>query len=155
MDNLTIIEQLNNIYYKEEWWQSHKETLAGITNYHQTMMDKGNLICHIENGEVLGYVEMWFINFEQFGRIVCREEFIAPLENTTDGNICYLANTWIKPEYRNNCVYKKLKVKFFQISHKCDYFVGEALRKRTQPIKVFKKSELIGRLFKEGVTENG
>ena len=145
----TIVEQLNEVYFREEYWQSHNETPAGITNYHQIMLDKGNILCYVENGILLGYVEVWFINFEQFGRIICHEPFIAPLENVTDGNIAYLANTWIKPEYRNNSVYRKLKVRFFEISHHCEYFVGEALRKHTQPIKVFKKADLAGRLYKE------
>ena len=142
----TIVEQLNEVYWKSEWWQSHNETPAGITNYHQAMLDKENIITYVLNGELLGYVEHWNINFEQFGRLICHEKFIAPLENTTDGNICYVANTWIKPEYRNSFVYKELKYKFFEQNSHCEFYVGEALRKKHCPIKVFKRSEIWGKI---------
>lgn len=148
---MTTVEQLNKVYFTEEWWQSHSETPAGITNYHQGMLDKGNIITYIKDGELLGYVEVWFINFEQFGRLICGDTFIAPFEDTQNGNIAYLANCWIKEEYRRSQVTNLLKIQFFRKCSHCDYFVGEALRKRTQPIKVFKKSELVSRLFKEGV----
>lgn len=149
---LTIVEQLNKIYDKYEWWQSHKETLAGITNYHQAMLDKGNLICYIIEGEVLGYVEVWRINYEQFGRLICHEKFVAPFEDTIHGNIAYVSNVWIREDKRKSEVTEFLKKEFFKRNHHCDYFVGEALRKTSsQPIKVFKKSELSGKLFKEGL----
>lgn len=145
---LTIVGQLNNIYFQEEWWQLHSETLAGITNYHQAMIDKGNIICYVEDGIVLGYCEFWRINFEQFGRLICHQPFIAPFENTTDGNLCYVANVWIHKDYRRGKVFKDLKERFFKLNSHCDLFVGEALRKKTQPIKVLTKKEFFG-LIKE------
>ena len=112
----TLIDQLNEVYYKEEWWQSHKETWCGITNYHQAMLDKGNLIVYVEDGILLGYCEFWRISFEQFGKLICHEKFIAPFENTTDGEICYVANAWIHPDHRQGVVYKRLKSKFFRLN---------------------------------------
>lgn len=146
--DLTIVSQLNNIYFKEEWWQSHTETLAGITNYHQTMIDKGNIICYVDSGIVLGYCEFWRINFEQFGRLICHQPFIAPFENTTDGNLCYVANVWVQKEHRRGKVIKDLKERFFKLNSHCEFFVGEALRKKTKPIKVLTKKEFFG-LHKE------
>lgn len=147
----TIVQQLNDIYNKEEWWLPHTETPAGITNYHQAMLDKGNIICYVDNGSILGYCEFWRIDFTQFGRLICGDRFIAPFENTTDGNICYVANVWIQKEHRQGKVFNDLMKRFFRLNYHCDYFVGEALRKKTAPIKVFKKSELVSKLFKEGV----
>ena len=147
---MTLIEQLNDVYYKEEWWQSHKETWCGITNYHQAMLDKGNLIVYVEDEKLLGYCEFWRINFEQFGRLVCHEDFIAPFEDTTSGKICYLANTWIDPLHRRTNVYKELRNRFFKLNYHCDYFTGETKRKRTQLISVFKRKDLRSKLFKKG-----
>jgi len=114
------------------------------------MLDKGNLIVYVEDGILLGYCEFWRISFEQFGKLICHEKFIAPFENTTDGEICYVANAWIHPDHRQGVVYKRLKSKFFRLNCRCKYFVGQALRKKTQPVKVFKRSGLRSRLFKEG-----
>lgn len=138
----SIVQQLNDIYYNEEWWQSHNETVEGITLYHQTMIDKGNLLYIERDGKLLGYVEFWLINFEQFGKLVCHEHFSAIHEDTTTGNISYVANTWIAKDYRRSWVYKSLRNLYYKCSNKCEYFVGNALRKKTQPIKVFKRSEM-------------
>lgn len=121
---MTIVGQLNKIYFEEEWWQSHKETLAGITNYHQTMIDKQNLICYVENGEILGYYEIWKVNWKQLKSILKNKTFIAPFEDTLSGNICYLANLWVKKDCRKNYVFKKLKRIFNIHTESCDYFVG-------------------------------
>ena len=121
---MTIIEQLNKIYFTEEWWQSHKETSAGITNYHQTMLDKGNIVCYLEGGRVLGYYEIWKVNWKQLKLILKNKEFIAPFEDTNGGNICYLANLWIRNDYRKTFVFTVLKRMFNIQTKDCRYFVG-------------------------------
>lgn len=137
-----IIEQLTNIYYTQEWWQKNKLPFEEAVKYHARLFEKGRIIVYEEEGKVLGYVESWRINYEQFGRIICHNGFSAYLENVNDGNICYVANCWIHPEWRGGNVYKALRLKFFQQNHTCDYFVGEALRKKTQPVKVFKRTDI-------------
>lgn len=146
----SIPEQLTDIYLNQENWHNKKLSYEQSVSYFDKLLDKKNILIYEVNDEVLGYVEFWRISFEQFGRLVCHERFCADIENTTDGNICYVANTWIHPDYRNGIIYKMLKRRFFVTNYKCDYFVGEALRKKTQPIKVFKKNDLVSRLFKEG-----
>ena len=146
---MTIVEQLNEVYWKEEWWQPHNETPAGITNYHQWMLDRGNIICYVEDGKLLGYCEFWRINFTQFGRLVCHTHFSAPFEDTLNGNICYVANAWIDKKYRMGKVYKDLRDRFFKLNCHCDFFVGEALRKKTQPIKVFTRKDFYDKYTKE------
>jgi hypothetical protein len=86
------------------------------------------------------------------------ETFHATHENVETGKICYLANTWIEKSHRNSWVYKQLKLDFFRQNWDCEYFVGEARRKKTAPLKVFKKSEIMS-LMKmknlEGVINHG
>ena len=50
---MTIVEQLNKIYYTYEWWQSHEETPESISSYHQSMINKGNIICYTDSDIVL------------------------------------------------------------------------------------------------------
>ena len=106
------------------------------------MIDKGNLLYIEQKGILLGYIEFWFINYEQFGRLVCHEHFSAVHEDTTTGNISYVANTWIHKDYRRSWVYKSLRNLYFKANAHCKYWVGSALRKKSQPIKVFGRSKL-------------
>ena len=147
---LGIIEQLIEIYYKEEWWHQEKKSYTQAVNYYNVLLKKGNILYYEIEGRVVGYVEFWRINFEQWGKIVCHEKIYIDIEDISNGNICYVTNVWINKEYRNTDVVKTLTLNFFKQNYRCDYFVGEALRKKTQPIKVFKRSELHSKLFTGG-----
>lgn len=146
----SIVEQLVDIYYREEWWQSHSMTREQAIRYHRKMIETGNLVYYEEDGKVLGYYEAWKLNYEQFGRIICHERFTADGEDVQSGNICYLANVWIDKNYRNSGVFKVLMHIFYRQNYHCEYYVGEALRKKHSPVKVFKRADLKSRLFKEG-----
>jgi len=148
----TIPEQLVEIYLNKEWWVREEDKLPYNTalRYYTKLYNQGNiLVCEI-NEEVVGYVEFWKINFEQFGRIICHAKFCGDGEDIQNGNLAYVANVWIAPEHRNSWVTKKLKIDFYKNTHNCEFFCGQATRKKTQPVKVFKKSELHSKLFTEG-----
>ena len=147
-----IPEQLTEIYLHKEWWVTEEGKLTPeiAYKYYDKLYKQGNIIICELDGEVLGYVEFWRINFEQFGRIICHTDFCGDSEDILSGNIGYVANVWIKPECRRSWVTKILKIKFYRNTHVCDYYCGMATRKKTQPVKVFKKSDLSSKLFKEG-----
>jgi ribosomal protein S18 acetylase RimI-like enzyme len=145
-----IIDELLDVYYKNEYWHQNKMPEEEARKYHKKLLEQGNIIPYVDNGNLLGYVEFWRINFEQFGKIICKVPFSAYLQNVTDGNIAYLANVWINPEFRHSGVIKALKMKFFAANYKCEYFVGEALRKRTQPVKVFKRRDILKQGVRDG-----
>jgi len=151
MERSSIIDALVDIYLNQEYWHRKKLSKEKAYDYFNRLVYTGNIITHIQGGELVGYVEFWRITFGQFGRIICHSPFSAYQEDVQNGNIAYVANTWIKPEYRNTQVYKALKLAFFQATYMCDYFVGEALRKKHRPVKVFKRSDFMGKYInKEG-----
>lgn len=116
--------------------------------YFQEMILRGNILAEVNDKDgLLGYVEHWRINFDQFGRIICKAPFWTMEENTTDGNIAYLANIWIKSEYRHTFVLKQMESAFFDANNSCEYYAGMAQRKRTGLVKCFKKSELKSSMF--------
>ena len=138
-----IIKQLTQIYLNEETWHKKKLSYEDSIEYHRKMIEKGNIFYVLGNyGIVLGYCESLRVNFEQWGRLVCHAPFYSYDENTTDGNICVVHNVWIEKDFRNSYVVKELRTKFFQLNKHCEYFVGSALRKKTQPIKVFNRAKL-------------
>lgn len=141
-----LVEQLLDIYYKGEWW--HKTFLPPeeARKYFTHLLDKGNIIIYEINGKILGYVEFWRINYEQFGRIICGEEFSAYLEEVTNnGPICYLSNIWINPDFRNGSVLKLLRGMFFFANQNMDYFVGQSKTKKSEPIKVLRRPEFMSK----------
>jgi hypothetical protein len=114
------------------------------------MLGRNAIIIYQQEDMVLGYFEVWLINFEQFGRLVAHAPFNQIDEDIISGNLAYVANTWIHPDFRQGAVYKILRNRFFLKCCKCDFFVGSALRKKTQPIKVFTRLQLHSKLFVEG-----
>ena len=146
---MNTIEQLNDIHQKEEFWLKKKMPEEESLRYHSTMHERGNIVTAERDGKVVGYFEVWKINFEQWGRIVCHAPISGYLEDVQSGNIAYVANVWIDKAYRQGSVVKELKKKFFETTYMCDYFVGQALRKTaSQPVKVFKKEDLVSRFYK-------
>jgi hypothetical protein len=90
----TAISQLWDIYNTKEDW--HKKRLTEEEFYHYTfrLINTNNLFYELVNNKVTGYVEVWRINYEQFGRISCGEKFYVYDENITDGCIAYISNMW-------------------------------------------------------------
>ncbi len=147
----TIVEQLVNNYLSDnEWWHKNKLFREEATKYFDKLLKNGNILYYALQGKLVGYVEFWRLNFEQWGRIVCHVPFSAYHEDVEHGNICYVANVWIDKQYRHGRVMKILKYWFFKMNRDCEFFVGEALRKKTQPIKVFSYKEFINKYLKEG-----
>jgi len=145
-----IIKQLVDAYYKNEYWHKTRMPYTEAVRYHNKLFTQGNIVIYEELGIILGYYEVWRINFEQFGRIICREHFSSFWEDVDSGNVAYVANAWIDKDFRKGRVANYLIKQFFKQNHHCTHYCGSALRKKTQPIKVFKKSELSSKLFKGG-----
>jgi len=143
-----IVEQLVEIAQKYETSYKGEHSYAHDYAYHNAMLAKRNIITYTQDGIVLGYFEVWFLNFEQFGRLVVHAPFNQLDEDIVNGNIAYVANTWIHPDFRKGAVYKILRNRFFNMCNKCEYYCGSALRKKTQPIKVFKVKDLVSKIYK-------
>ena len=144
----SIASQLTDIYYKYETWHPFKLSYEDALMYHTKLFNQGNIQVYERDGIVLGYFEVWFINFEQFGRLVCHVPFVSMDEDILSGKLAYVAKTWIHPDFRSGVIYKVLRNRFFNMCNHADYYCGSALRKKTQPIKVFKVKDLKSKLFK-------
>lgn len=145
---MDIVEQLIDFHHRESW---HKNGISDdvLRVYFKSVLSKGRILLCMDGERILGYCESWRINFEQLGRILCGAVFCADGENINDGNIAYVANAHILPEYQDGWVYKFLKDAFLKQNYACEYFVGEARRKKHQPFKCFKRRELIKNYLEE------
>ena len=144
---MILPELLADCYLNHQPWQEFYMPRQDAIGYFLKMIDRGNIISICDEDNLLGYMEFWRLNYEQIGRLMCHAPFWTYEENTTDGNLCYVANIWIKPERRQGQVFKAIEQIFFNINHSAEYYCGFANRKKTKPFKVFKKSDLKSALF--------
>lgn len=109
----------------------------------QHLLDRNRIIAQLEGDEIIGFVESWRINFEQLGKTICYPGYAKDFKDwdINNGNICYLSNVVIHPKWRFKEVYKYLKNEFFIQNYACEFFIGQAYRKRHQPLKVFTRQE--------------
>lgn len=142
----SLTDQLVRIYLDEEGWHKSKLSEDESKKYFDRLIEKKRIFTiQTDDGTLIGYFESWRVNFEQFGRIVCSDQFSAYSEDVETGNICYLANVWIKKEFRDGNTYKLMKAKFIEQNYSCEYFVGEARRKSCAPLKVFKRKDFLAK----------
>lgn len=138
---MSVVEQLLDIYSLETWHDTRMPYLDALA-YHDILLENGAITVAMENTMVLGYIEVWKINFEQLGRIMCGENFSAIHEDIYNGNIAFLANMWIRPEFRLGWVIKYLRLKFFGKYGDCRFYTGKTTKRSTAPFQVFRKDKL-------------
>ena len=136
-----IIEQLLNIYYNEEWWHDTRLNRNSAFNYHNKLVQQGNIQIYQELGIVLGYYEVWFINKKQLKDIVMGKPFSPILQDISHGNIAYLANLWIDDKFRKGKVFKELYKRFFKHIAHCEMVAGLE-QPRKGRLRVFKNRRI-------------
>lgn len=136
-----VLDELLRIYENEENWHTTKLTPELARKYHETLLGLERILYYSYENQILAYVESWHINYTQLGRIVCKEYFDPCVEDIASGNICYVANVWVDKRFRKTEIIKELKLAFFRQNYACEYFIGERISKKAQPIKVFKRQE--------------
>lgn len=96
----------------------------------------GNIVTIVEDDELKGYIEVWRLNYEQLGRLMCGETIFAFDENITTGEIAYVNNGWIAETYRNKEICKHLERMFIDKFKDCKY-VARKRYKYNETFKVY------------------
>jgi len=139
-----IARQLTRIYLDEEDWHDEKLSKPEAIRYHKRLIEKGSIIQCTCGKRLVGYIEVWKVNFEQFGRLVCNTPFSAVEEDVENGNIGWVGNIWVEPEYRHKGVFKAMRKEFIKMCKTCDYYAGRALTKDGK-VKLFNRRKHNGR----------
>ena len=122
---MNIVIQLLNIYYTQELWHNKYLPLPEAIRYYNHLLNKGNLIYQTDDkGEIMGYLEFFKIDYDQFRKLAENKGFPVLEENISDGNICWISDVFIDEKHRNNSVYKNLKGSLFNAAKNCEYFAG-------------------------------
>ncbi len=140
---MNISKQLTHIYLNQEDWHRFKLPEEEANQYHERLLMQGNIITYVENDELLGYLEFWRINFEQFGRLVCDVPILTDVEDITTGNIAYINNMWITPDKRNGHVFAILGESFLYQNKDAKFFATFRRQKYSYPLKVYSREDLI------------
>lgn len=131
-----LAEQLTFIYEQVETWHKIRLSTADANVYHERLLMQGNIVTIVEDGVLKGYIEVWKINFEQLGRLLCGISVYVYDENITDGNIAYINNGWIAEDYQNTDMARKLEAKFTEQFKDCIY-VARKRQKYSEAFKVY------------------
>lgn len=123
---------------------------AHLRSYLWQLIDRGNIFWACDGDKVVGVCETWRVDYDLLGRMVCKQAVVVDAEDTESGNIAYVCNVWIHPDYRKGKTVLKMKREWYKRFHDCEYFCGHAQRKSVGMYKVFKKEDLKSNLFKFG-----
>lgn len=128
----------NNYLSDNEPWHKHKLSEQEANEYHERLLMQGNIITIIKDNELKGYLEIWKINYEQLGRIMCGLPVYALEENITDGNIAFVNNGWID---HGEYIYKNLLFQMKERFSDCEY-VARRRFKYNENFKVYPMGQL-------------
>ena len=137
---IPILDQLWHIYQTEELWHEIRLPEQDFKGVKQYLIDKGLLWVEVHNGIVVGYMEVWKLQYAQWGRISCGELLYTYDEDLVSGNIAYIANLWISEAHRgsNNdgfTLIDDMQDKFVSIFGSCKYVALK--RKHGLPYRVY------------------
>lgn len=140
---MTIPEQLTYIYRNYENWHKSKLSEEESNEYHERLLMQGNILTYVKDGELKGYIEYWCITPEQLGRIITNQPILTDVEDILNGQIAYINNMYIDPEYRNGEAFDMLSTMFLVKNKDADVFVACQNLKRHKPIQVYSREDLI------------
>jgi hypothetical protein len=153
-----LLEQ-SRLDYKKlvEFYRKYNLVPSGLSNreledYFRLLDGRGNLIVEMIDGEIVGFCEHWCINYEQLGRILVHGLIDARDENTQNGDIAFVANVAVHPDYEGKIIFEKMKVRYFMDNFNCKYFCGDSRRKKHHhTYNVYKRSDLINKYLTQEV----
>ena len=149
VEAIPVLEQLYLIYVEQETWHKTRLNKPDFFNYTDKLIRQGNIFFVLDEDRVVGYTEVWKIDFNQFGRIICGEVFAAGEEDVLNGTLGYVANVWTDQEYRQGFgtmkgVVKQMRKMYYEFTADVEYHVGMALRKNAHMVKTFRADKLKG-----------
>ena len=151
---MNLLDQLLEFYFKYDKFQDTYLSQERASQIYQILLDRDRIsYCLDQSGDLVGYGESWRINYDNFGRLICGHNLYKTLEqeDIEHGNIAYVSNVTIHPDHRGSGIIQFLKLDFFKKNYMCDYFVGQALRKKHQPVKVFARQQFYDKFIKTTV----
>ena len=124
--------------------------------YFARMDYRKNLIMEYDTEfNIIGYCEFWRINCEQLGKIMVYGASNINEEETTSGEIAFVANVAVHPEHKRY-VFKSMKAKFFLMNYNCKFFCGDSRRRvHHHTFNIYPRTEMISKYLTTEVINHG
>jgi len=139
---MDIIERITYIYEnnlpKCPIMLPHSE---GIQYFTRLMMN-GNIITYIQDGELLGFIEYWRVNMEQFGRICCNLTLTHD-EDLNSGEICLITRMYIIPDMRNAHTFIHLGSQLLAKNRDADFYAAMQFHKKHKPLQIYTRDQIL------------
>lgn len=135
------IEQLVSIYLDKQQTHDNKLSAKEAHKYFSKLLHN-NIITYENDGIIIAYVEYWILNYEQLGRVICREPFCAIEEDIRNGDVCLIADLWLEESYRQTSIVKLLKNEVRLKNWHRKYYVGDRIKNNKRCIHIQKIREV-------------
>lgn len=136
--NIQITNIYQNILPKCKIMLSHDES----DQYFERLLMNGNIITYVVNGELLGFLEFWRINNEQFGRLCCNIT-LAHDEDLLNGNIALITRMWITPTLRNGETFLNIGREFLERNKNSTHYAAMQYQKNHKPLQIYTREEIL------------
>jgi len=139
------LDYLLDTYFNKEDW--HKERLSPESAevfYRRQLEEKNIVFLKSSNSEkILGYLEIWWLDKEQLGRIINQKEFNAFNEDLSEGKFVFVASAYIEEGHRNRKHLHRLN-QMMKDQHKDRPYIGIIYENGhdTGNFKFYKKGEI-------------
>ena len=141
---MRLAEELTEFVWEHDVVQDKSVPKEVVIRIFQILLNKNRIIYQRNpQGDLVGFIESWRINYQQLGWKLCHSAQHPNLDmwDIETGNICYLANIVIAEDQRMGSLMRFLKTEFLRQNYMCDYFIGEAVRKKHRPVKVYSRQD--------------
>lgn len=135
-----ILNQLWEIYNKCENWHQYRLTEEDFKSVKKYLIEKNCLFVEMINNEVIAYCETWCITYSQWGRITCDEMLYTYDEDLKGGNIAYISNLWINPDYQNSKLIESMTSRFTNLYGHCNHVALR--RKHGEPFRTYRMDRI-------------
>lgn len=102
MLNEQLAQQLTDIYLTQEHWHDERMGPEEALNYHRSILANDQCLTVTDSDKLCGYCEFYISN-----------------------RVCFVANLFIRPEYRRGQTIRLLKKKLFEVAKGARIFIGE------------------------------
>lgn len=146
--SINIIEQLTIVYNNYELWHKDKLSKEESEKYFEKLIIQGNILTYVVKDKLIGYLEYYRINYEQFGRICCNWTLTHD-EDILNGNISLINRMWINENYRNGEAFDMLTAMYLTKNKDAEFFTTIQRHKHHKPLQVYSKEDVF-KYYKKG-----
>lgn len=97
-----ILDQILTDYYSPHYYSVNRVEKRQAVDYFELMLKNNNIVYLTKDDKLTAWMETWYVNEEQMGRIVRYEYFTPEEEDVKSGDIAFIADLFINSTVRGN-----------------------------------------------------